>query len=72
MLLFAQVFSIIETFNTINSLCNIMSLKQKMKYEYFMDVDAPAQIITAPAQIITAPAKPPATVVAVCTALLLW
>ena len=29
----------------------------KFKYEYFMDVNAPAQLITAPAQLITAPAQ---------------
>ena len=33
-------------------------------------ITAPAQLITAPAQLITAPAQPPATRVAVYTALL--
>ena len=51
---------------------------EKFRYEYFMDVSAPAQIITAPAQIITAPtqlitapAQPPATGAAMYTALFL-
>ena len=34
-----------------------------------MDVNAPAQLITAPAQLNNAPAQPPATGVAVYTAL---
>ena len=42
---------------------------EKFKYEYFMDINAPAQINTAPAQLITAPAQPPATGAVVCTAL---
>ena len=35
-------------------------------------ISAPAQLITAPAQLITAPAQPPATGVAVYTALFLF
>ena len=49
---------------------------EKFRYEYFMDINAPAQIITAPAQHNTAlaqhnnaPAQPPATGVVVYTAL---
>ena len=40
-------------------------------FEYFMGVNAPAQIITAPAQFITAPVRSPVSGVAVYTALLL-
>ena len=29
--------------------------EDKFSYEYFMDINAPAQFITAPAQLITAP-----------------
>ena len=50
---------------------------EKFRYEYFIDINAPAQIITAPAQYNTAPAQhktapaqPPATGVVVYTALL--
>ena len=32
---------------------------EKHRYEYIMDVNAPAQLITAHAQLITAPAQPP-------------
>ena len=39
------------------------------RYEYFMGVNAPAQVSTAPAQLITAPAQPPATGAVVYTAL---
>ena len=39
---------------------------------YFMDVNAPAQIITAPAPLIAAPAQPPATGVTVFMALFLF
>ena len=42
---------------------------EKFRYECFMEVYAPAQIITAPAQLITAPAQPPATGVVLYTAL---
>ena len=42
---------------------------EKFRCEYFMDVNAPAQIITAPAQLNTATAQPPATGVAVYTSL---
>ena len=45
---------------------------EKFRYECFMDVYAPAQIITAPAQLITAPAQPPATELVVYTALLFY
>ena len=51
---------------------------EKFRYEYFMDINAPAQLITAPAklniapaQLITAPAQPPATGGVVYTALFL-
>ena len=40
----------------------LSSLKvEKFRYGFFMDISAPAQIVTAPAQLITAPAQPPAT-----------
>ena len=42
---------------------------EKIRYEYFVDFNAPAQLVTAPAQPITAPAQPPATGAAVCTTL---
>ena len=45
--------------------------EDKFSYEYFMDINAPAQFITAPAQLITAAAQPPATGVVVYTALFL-
>ena len=44
---------------------------EKIRYEYFVDFNAPAQLITVPAQPITAPAQPPATGAAVYTALFL-
>ena len=44
---------------------------EKFRYKYFMDVNAPAQILTAPTQLITAPAQPLATEVVVYTALVI-
>ena len=45
---------------------------EKFKYNYSTDVNAPAQLITVPTQLITAPAQPPATGIAVYTALLIY
>ena len=42
---------------------------EKFRYEYFMRVNFPAQIITALAQLITAPAQPATTELVVNTAL---